>query len=286
MQRILRDQFNREFSAIRVDNESSYASIVELIHRFQPSLVKKVKLYTRETPIFEEFGVQAELDRALRSKVWLKSGGYIVIDQAEALVAIDVNTGKYVGKSNKLEDTIAKTNMEAAREIARQLRLRDLGGIIVCDFIDMEDRKNRLKVTQTLEAALRKDKSPSKVLQFNDFGLVAITRKRVKQSLLKVLCEPCSQCSGSGMVKSPRTVCYEIQGEARKMAGAIEDPEITVRVHPSVAKALKASEATIVDELESSLKKDVVIKSDPLFPRNASTSFNWEQRQSTPHILP
>ena len=267
VQRILRDQFNREFSAIRVDNELAYASIVELIHRFQPSLVKKVKLYTRETPIFEEFGVQAELDKALRSKVWLKSGGYIVIDQAEAMVAIDVNTGKYVGKSNKLEDTIAKTNMEAAKEIARQLRLRDLGGIIVCDFIDMEDRKNRLKVTQTLEQALRRDKSPSKVLQFNDFGLVAITRKRVKQSLLKVLCEPCSQCSGSGMVKSPQTVCYEIQGEARKMAGAIEDPEITVRVHPAVAKALKTTESTVIDELEASLKKDVVIKSDPLFPQ-------------------
>ncbi len=267
VQRILRDQFNREFSAIRVDSELAYASIVELIHRFQPSLVKKVKLYTRETPIFEEFGVQAELDKALRSKVWLKSGGYIVIDQAEALVAIDVNTGKYVGKSNKLEDTIAKTNMEAAREIARQLRLRDLGGIIVCDFIDMEDRKNRLKVTQTLETALRKDKSPSKVLQFNDFGLVAITRKRVKQSLLKLLCEPCSQCCGSGMVKSPRTVCYEIRGEARKMAGAIEDAEITFRVNPAVAKALKTTESSVVDELEASLKKDVVIKSDPLFPQ-------------------
>lgn len=267
VQRILRDQFNREFSAIRVDNELAYASIVELIHRFQPGLVKRVKLYTRDTPIFEEFGVQAELDKALRSKVWLKSGGYIVIDQAEALVAIDVNTGKYVGKSNKLEDTIAKTNVEAAREIARQLRLRDLGGIIVCDFIDMEDRKNRLKVTQALETALRRDKSPSKVLQFNDFGLVAITRKRVKQSLLKVLCEPCSQCCGSGMVKSPQTVCYEIQGEARKMAGAIEDAEITFRVNPAVAKALKTTEASVIDELESSLKKDVVIKSDPLFPQ-------------------
>ena len=268
VQRILRDQFTKEFATIRVDNELLYASMVELIHRFQPSLVNRVKLYTRDTPIFEEFGVQTELDKALRSKVWLKSGGYIVIDQAEALVAIDVNTGKYVGKSNKLEDTIAKTNVEAAKEIARQLRLRDLGGIIVCDFIDMEDRKNRLKVTQTLEAALRQDKSPSKVLQFNDFGLVAITRKRVKQSLLKVLCEPCSQCSGSGMVKSPQTVCYEIQGEAPKMAGAIEDPEMTIRVHPVVAKALKTTEASIIAELESSLKKDMVIKSDPLFPQD------------------
>ncbi|HEU0007349.1 MAG TPA: Rne/Rng family ribonuclease, partial [Terriglobia bacterium] len=178
VQRILRDQLSAEFSCIRVDNELEYTAIVEFINRFQPSLVSRVKLYTKETPIFEEFGVQSEIDKALRNKVWLKSGGYIVIDQAEALVAIDVNTGKYVGKSNKLEDTIVKTNIEAAKEIARQVRLRDLGGIIVCDFIDMEDRKNRLKVTQTLEEALRTDKSPSKILQFNDFGLVAITRKR------------------------------------------------------------------------------------------------------------
>ncbi len=267
VQRILRDQLTKEFTTIRVDNELEYASIVELINRFQPSLVNRVKLYTKETPIFEEFGVQTDVDKALRSKVWLKSGGYIVIDQAEALVAIDINTGKYVGKSNKLEDTIAKINVEAAKEIARQLRLRDLGGIIVCDFIDMEDRKNRLKVTQTLEGALRRDKSPSKVLQFNDFGLVAITRKRVKQSLLKALCESCPECSGTGMVKSPQTVCYEIQGEARKMAGVIEDREMTVRVSPEVAKALKTTEASVITELESSLKKDVVIKSDPLFPQ-------------------
>jgi ribonuclease G len=224
-----------------------------------------VKLYTKETPIFEEFGVQEEIERALRAKVWLKSGGYIVIDQTEALVAIDVNTGKYVGKSNKLEDTIVKTNIEAAKEISRQIRLRDLGGIIVCDFIDMEDRKNRQKVTQTLEEALRADKSPSKILQFNDFGLVAITRKRVKQSLLKIYCEPCSYCSGAGMVKSPRTICYEIQAEAKKMAKALEEnKEITVRVNPEVAKALKTEEASVVTEIETLLKKEVLIKSDPL----------------------
>jgi ribonuclease G len=264
IQRLLRDQLSSDFSAIRVDNEIEYAGIVEFINRFQPSLVSRVKLYQKETPIFEEFGIQAEIDKALRSKVWLKSGGYIVIDQAEALVAIDVNTGKYVGKSNKLEDTIVKTNVEAAREIARQIRLRDLGGIIVCDFIDMEDRKNRQKVTQTLEEALRSDKSPSKILQFNDFGLVAITRKRVKQSLLKVLCEPCAECSGSGMVKSPQTVCYEIQGEVKKMAKLLDNREITVRVSPEVAKALKTDEASVVSEIESSLKKEVVIKSDPL----------------------
>jgi Rne/Rng family ribonuclease len=264
IQRLLRDQLSGDFSAIRVDNEVEYAAIVEFIGRFQPSIVNRVKLYQKETPIFEEFGVQAEIDKALRSKVWLKSGGYIVIDQAEALVAIDVNTGKYVGKSNKLEDTIVKTNIEAAKEIARQIRLRDLGGIIVCDFIDMEDRKNRQKVTQTLEEALRSDKSPSKTLQFNDFGLVAITRKRVKQSLLKVLCEPCSECGGTGMVKSPQTICYEIQSEVKKMAKLLENREITIRVNPEVAKELKTDEASVINEIESSLKKEVIIKSDPL----------------------
>lgn len=264
VQRILRDQLSAEFSCIRVDNELEYAAIVEFINRFQPSLVSRVKLYTKETPIFEEFGVQSEIDKALRNKVWLKSGGYIVIDQAEALVAIDVNTGKYVGKSNKLEDTIVKTNIEAAKEIARQVRLRDLGGIIVCDFIDMEDRKNRLKVTQTLEDALRTDKSPSKILQFNDFGLVAITRKRVKQSLMRALCETCSQCGGSGMVKSAQTICYEIQGEVKKMAKSLDGKEITVRVSPEVAKALKGPERSVVEDMETLLKRDIVIKTDPL----------------------
>ena len=262
VQRILRDQLTKDFTNIFVDSESEYVSIVELINQFQPSLVKRVKLHTKNTPIFEEFEIQTEIDKAIRSKVWLKSGGYLVIDQAEALVAIDVNTGKYVGKSNKLEDTIVKTNIEAAREIARQLQLRDLGGIIVCDFIDMEDRKNRYKVTQTLEEALKRDRSPSKILQFNEFGLVAITRKRVKQSLLKILCEPCPECSGSGMVKSAQTICYEIQSEARKMATTIEGKEINLRVNPEVAKALKSEESSVILELESSLDKEIVVKSD------------------------
>jgi ribonuclease G len=264
VQRILRDQLSAEFTNIRVDNESEYAAIVEFINRFQPSLVCRVKLYTKDTPIFEEFGIQSEIDKALRNKVWLKSGGYIVIDQAEALVAIDVNTGKYVGKSNKLEDTIVKTNIEAAKEIARQIRLRDLGGIIVCDFIDMEDRKNRFKVTQTLEEALRNDKAPSKILQFNDFGLVAITRKRVKQSLMRALCEPCSQCNGAGMVKSAQTICYEIQGEVKKMAKSLDGKEITLRVSPEVGKALKTTEASVVTDMEALLKRDIFVKTDPL----------------------
>src|SRR5579864_7215553 len=183
VERVLRDQLSEGFSHIWVDSEQEYERMLRFVNRFQPNLVKRVKLYTKETPLFEEFNIQDEINKALKSKVWLKSGGYIVINQTEALVAIDVNTGKYVGKTQKLEDTIVKTNVDAIREIVRQIRLRDLGGIIVIDFIDMDERRNRQKVMQALEEALRADRAPSKVLQFNDFGLVAITRKRVKQSL-------------------------------------------------------------------------------------------------------
>ena len=183
VQRILRDQVTDEFKAIWVDNEDLYESVLTFMQRFQPLLVNRVKMYTRSAPIFDAFNITQELEKALRPKVWLKSGGYIVINQTEALVAIDINTGKYVGKSNRLEDTIVKTNIEAVKEIVRQIRLRDLGGIIVVDFIDMDERKNRQKVMQALEEAMASDKAPYKILQFNDFGLVAITRKRVKQSL-------------------------------------------------------------------------------------------------------
>jgi ribonuclease G len=227
-------------------------------------LVGKVKLYTREAPIFDAFGITAELEKALRPKVWLKSGGYIVINQTEALVAIDVNTGKYVGKSNRLEDTIVKTNTEAIKEIVRQVRLRDLGGIIVIDFIDMDERKNRQKVMQTLEEAMRADRAPDKILQFNDFGLVAITRKRVKQSLERTLCSPCPHCEGAGYIKSVQTVVSEILTEARKMAGSVEGKDVMLRAHPDVAKVLKSNQNKYLEELEEVLRRPVMVKSDPL----------------------
>src|SRR5688572_11416349 len=179
--KLLRDLLTEDYSAIRLDNEQEHRRVVALVERIMPNLVPRVKLYSKEYPIFEEYGVQAEIDKALRSKVWLKSGGYLVINQTEALVAIDVNTGRYVGKrTGRLEDTIVKTNLEAVKEIVRQLRLRDLGGIIVLDLIDMEEKKNRQKVFQEVEKELRKDRSPSKALQVSDFGLVIVTRKRVK----------------------------------------------------------------------------------------------------------
>ena len=270
VERILRDYVNSDYSSIWIDNEEEFSKVVEFVSRFQPELANRVKLYTKEAPIFEEFGIQQELDKALRPKVWLKSGGYIVINHTEALVAIDVNTGKFVGRgSTRLEDTIVKTNLEAVKEIVRQIRLRDLGGIIIVDFIDMEERRNRDKVMHALDDALRADKAPSKVLSFNEFGLVAITRKRTKQALEKVLCQPCPYCTGSGMVKSIPTICYEIQQEAKKMAGDLDSQSVTLRVNPEIAKALKTREAPLVEELEAATRKSVIIQSDP--------TLHWEQ---------
>ena len=270
VERILRDYITPDFGAIWVDTEEEYAKVVEFMSRFQPQMVNRVKLYTKETPVFEEFGIQQEIDKGLRPKVWLKSGGYIVFNHTEALVAIDVNTGKFVGKgSNRLEDTIVRTNLEACKEIVRQMRLRDLGGIIVIDFIDMEDRRNREKVMAALEDALHADRAPSKMLRFNEFGLIAITRKRTKQALERTLCQPCPYCTGSGMVKSIPTLCYEIQCEARKMAPEMDSGSLTLRVHPEIAKALKTRESSLIEELERWTKKSIIIQADP--------TLHWEQ---------
>ncbi len=263
VERVLRDQVSSDFSVIWVDTETEYERILRFANRFQPALVKRVKLYTKETPLFEQFGLNEEINKALKSKVWLKSGGYIVINQTEALVAIDVNTGKYVGKTSRLEDTIVKTNVDAIREIVRQIRLRDLGGIIIIDFIDMDERRNRQKVMQALEEALRADRAPSKVLQFNDFGLVAITRKRVKQSLERTIGSPCPYCQSTGFVKAVTTICNEIYVEMRKISQHLEHSDVMLRVNPEVAKALKANNARFLNEMEELTKKTIIVKSDP-----------------------
>ena len=263
VERVLRDQVTSGFNAIWVDTEQEYERILRFANRFQPSLVKRVKLYSKETPLFEQFGLSEEINKALKSKVWLKSGGYIVINQTEALVAIDVNTGKYVGKTTRLEDTIVKTNVDAIKEIVRQIRLRDLGGIIIIDFIDMDERRNRQKVMQALEEALRADRAPSKVLQFNDFGLVAITRKRVKQSLERTIGSPCPYCESTGFVKSVTTVCNDIYIEMRRMAKSLEHEDVMLRVNPEVAKALKSNSGRALMEMEEVTKKTVIVKSDP-----------------------
>jgi ribonuclease G len=262
--KLLRDLLTEDFQAIRIDHPQEYQRVLELVQRILPTLAPKVKLYTKPFPIFEEYGVQAEIDKALKSKVWLKSGGSIVINQTEALVAIDVNTGRYVGKKSagRLEDTIVKTNLEAVKEIVRQIRLRDLGGIIVLDFIDMEEKKNRQKVLQAVELELKKDRSPSKALAVSDFGLIIITRKRVKQSLERVMTEPCPYCSGTGTIKSTPTICYEILTEVKKIGLDLNGQRLLLRVNPEIARALKDEEREVMRDLKAALGKEVTVKPD------------------------
>ena len=261
--KLLRDFLTNDFSAIRIDDQKEYERVSRLIGRIMPNLVSRVQHYTKPFPIFEEYGVQSEIDKALRSKVWLKSGGYIVINQTEALVAIDVNTGRYVGKrTGRLEDTIVKTNVEAAVEIVRQIRLRDLGGIIVLDFIDMEERRNRNRVAQVFEQELRRDRSPSKTVQVSDFGLIIVTRKRVKQSLERQLTDPCPYCSGSSVIKSTSTICYEILAEIRKISGEFDRQRVQLRVNPEIARVLQQEERGVFRELRRVLGREVTIKPD------------------------
>ena len=262
--KLLRDLLTDQFQSIRIDDPTEHRRVVAFVQRVMPSMVGRVKHFTKDYPIFDEYGVQGEIDKALRSKVWLKSGGYIVINQTEALVAIDVNTGRYVGKksSGRLEDTIVKTNLEAAKEIVRQVRLRDLGGIIVLDFIDMEEKKNRQKVAQVIEGELRRDRAPSKAVQVSDFGLIIITRKRVKSSLERQLTEPCPYCSGTGTIKASATICYDILTEVKKVRNELDGYSLVLRVNPEIARALKDESRSVLKELEASIGRPVTVRPD------------------------
>src|SRR5437868_6400245 len=255
--RTIRDVLSPEFKSVWVDDVDQYQRVVEFLNQIQPNLVSRVRLYRREEPIFDEFGIEPEIAKALKSKVWLKSGGYIVINQTEALVAIDVNTGKYVGKRN-LEETVFKTNLEAAKEIVRQIRLRDLGGIIVLDFIDMEEPNNRARLFETLEQEIRKDRSKTKILQISEFGLIEMTRKRVRQSLERSLTQACPYCAGSGRIKSNTTISLEIWRELMKLRDLHEGQDVIVRVNPAVYGSLDP----IFDEVERSLGVHLVFKPD------------------------
>jgi ribonuclease G len=263
VERLLRDLLSEDVASIRLDSEREFQRTLELVRALEPSLAPRVRLHDGPAGIMEEHGVQAELERALRSKVWLPEGGYIVINQTEALVAIDVNTGRFVGK-NHLEETLLKANLDAVREIVRQIRLRDLGGIIVVDFIDMEERKSRREVMRALEQEMRRDRSPTKLLSVNEFGLVILTRKRVKQSLERLLMQPCPYCSGSGQVKSAATVCSEIYDEVRKLAPDMRGQRLVLRVNPEVARALAGDEAPVLKALAGLTGGEVSVQADPL----------------------
>jgi len=260
--RVVRDLFSPSFSVLWVDGEETFQRIVEFLDQVQPGLAARVRLHRQEGSLFERFGVEEEIAAALRSKVWLKSGGYIVINPTEALVAIDVNTGRYVGQHN-LEDTVLRTNLEAVREIVRQIRLRDLGGIIVIDLIDMVEQEHRDRVFAALADELRKDRSKNKVLNISDFGLVELTRKRSRTNLERLFTQPCPYCEGSGRIQSLSTICLNLRRELLRLDRPPLERELLLRVHPDVARALQGEERAILDELERELGVPVLLRGDP-----------------------
>ncbi len=262
--RAVRDLFAREVDRLVIDSEQEYNKIITFIETFMPALQNAVELYDGSEPIFDAYGIEMEVQRALSKKIWLKSGGYIVIEATEALTAIDVNTGRYVGKRN-LEETILKTNLEAVKEIAYQLRLRNIGGIIIIDFIDMERENNRDKVFNALREALRRDKSKTNILRMSELGLIEMTRKRTKESIGRVLCESCFYCDGEGHLKSRRTVCYEILRELTREKQEHFGKNIMVTVHPEVASRFYDEERSALERVEESLHARIAVKGESSF---------------------
>ncbi|MDA8422646.1 MAG: Rne/Rng family ribonuclease [Nitrospiraceae bacterium] len=260
--RVIRDVFSRDVDRMVIDSPDEYQRVREFVDSYIPPLSRRVKPYDGDDPIFDHYGVEIEISRALGRKVWLKSGGYIIVDQTEALAAIDVNTGRYVGKRT-LEDTILKTNLEAVREIAYQLRLRNMGGIVVLDFIDMEREDNRRKVYSALQEALANDKAKTTISHISPIGLIEMTRKRIRESLGRTLCEPCPYCDGRGYIKSSRTMCYEVLRELRRAFSSADEKKALVTVNSVVADMLYDEERQGVEELEKEFQKKIVIKADP-----------------------
>jgi ribonuclease G len=257
--RVIRDILSPQVNRIVIDSKEEYESIISFINTYMPKQRYEILLYEKKEPIFDAYGIEMEIDKILGRKIWLKSGGYIVIDMCEALVAIDVNTGRYVGKRN-LADTIFKTNLEAAKEIAYQLRLRNIGGIIIIDFIDMEREGDREKVYQALEEAIKKDRQKATIFKISELGLVEMTRKRTRENIARILSEPCLYCEGAGFIKSKTTVCYDLFREIERTSTELGGHNIMVEVNPEVADLLYEEERAGVEELERKLRKKIIIK--------------------------
>jgi len=256
--RSVRDLMSQDVKRLVIDSEEEYERIKDFVRAHVEKLLGKIELYEGTEPIFDTFGIELDISRALGRKVWLKSGGYIVIDQTEAMTVIDVNTGKFVGKE-ELEDTILKTNLEAVKEIAYQIRLRNLGGIIIVDFIDMEKLENRERVFNGFTETMRKDRAKNTISHISELGLIQMTRKRVRESLGRVLCEACPYCEGKAFVKSPRTLCYEIFRKIKRIARRSGE-RIIVTAHPSVAELLSDEERQGLEDIESHYNVKVTVK--------------------------
>jgi ribonuclease G len=256
--RAVRDLFTKEIDRLVIDSKEEYKLILEFIETFAPNLRYSIELYEGREPIFDAYGIDMEINRALEKKIWLKSGGYIVIESTEALTAIDVNTGSYVGKRN-LEETIVKTNMEAVKEIAYQLRLRNIGGLIVIDFIDMNREADRERIFMTLKEALEKDRARTTILKMSELGLIEMTRKRTKEDINLFLTEPCLYCEGRGRLKSPTTICYDIFRDLEREWVSGEEGKVYLLVNPEIEKVLKEEERYSVMELEKRINRRIVI---------------------------
>lgn len=262
--RSVRDLLSHEIEQLIVDSTEGYNKIIDFANTYLPKLASKIDLYEESEPIFDAYGIELEIPKVLGKRVWLKSGGYIILDQTEALNSIDVNTGKYVGKSS-LEDTIFKTNIEAVKEIAYQIRLRNLGGIIIIDFIDMEKEENRHKLFSIFQEAMNKDRAKCTILEVSELGLIQMTRKRVRESLERILCEPCQYCDGKGYVKSPTTICFEIFTELRRIALAKKKCKIMITANPQVADLIYDDEREGIEEIERENGFKIIVKADRNF---------------------
>jgi ribonuclease G len=264
LQRMLRDVFDRSFARVVIDEEDAYAAAIDFVQRNQKELANRIKLFTGRKPIFEEFGIEQVIESALSRKVMLRSGGSIVIQQTEALVSIDVNTGRFVG-TKSLEDTALKTNLEAVREIVNQIRIRDLGGIIVIDFIDMEKRANRNTLFESFNKELEKDKAERTVLNINDFGLIVLTRKRTRQGLERMSTKPCPYCDGTAVVKNPETVACEVLRELEKITQEGVRGSLRVTTHPEVSEYLASQMTRYIDEIRKAYKFELSLSADEHF---------------------
>jgi len=259
--RVIRDVFSSNVDRVVVDNRLTYERVLGFVKNFAPALQEKVHHFDEDAPIFDSYGIEMDISRALNKKIWLRCGGYIIIETTEALTVVDVNTGRYVGKKD-LEDTIFKTNLEAAREIAYQLRLRNIGGIIIVDFIDMDLGLHREEVVRALQEAVKKDKNRMNILQVSEFGLVQMTRKRSRDDLNRMMREPCHCCKGDGMLKSRRTVCYEIFRKISRDAQKIAGSNVTVRMNSQVAAMMIKDEAVTIHQIEDEIGKQLTIVPD------------------------
>ena len=262
--KVLRDILTEDIRHIVVDSQSEYDKIVQFLGTYMPKPQYTIELHSTHEPLFDAYGLEVEISRALGRKVWLKSGGYIIIEQTEALTAVDVNTGRFVGKRN-LEDTILKTNQEAVKEVAYQLRLRNIGGLIIIDFIDMEKEAHREQIHSSLEEALKNDKSKTNILKISELGLVEMTRKRVRESIGRTLCEPCPYCEGTGYIKSRTTMVFEVFRKLKREMRDLPGYRVNLQVHPDVAALLYDEESAVIDELEKHYEKQITIIARPNF---------------------